>query len=434
MTNRPLSVAVIGLGFVGMPLSLSYAMRGAHVVGVDVMAGYVEEINAGISHHQEYHEGRSLAEILREQLAAGRFRATTSYREAAAETDHYIITVGIPIVNGDPDLSALRACCTELSKVLKRGDTVVLRSTVIPGTTEDVVLPLLKESGLKAGEDFYLAYCSERIAEGRAFEEFVTMPIAMGGVNEASVEKARALLSFVTEAEIMVTDIKVVETAKVIENVQRDVNIAMVQEFARFAERFGIDTFEMIRVANTHKRVNLLYPGPGVGGYCVPNALYYLLPKAKQLGVSVELLELARRINDGVPTVMADMLEAALKENGKTLRGSKVALLGLAMKDFTNDDRISPPHVIADILRSRGAEVAAYDPAVPKRHAYQLDKLSDAVGGADALALLAVQREFLELDWHSIAAMMADKPVLLDAKNRIPKSVEKINGAKLVSI
>src|SRR5690606_30281180 len=160
------------LGFIGLPLSLSYAMHGANVVGLDVLPRLVEDINNGISHHLEYYEGKALSDILKEQLAAGRFVAVSDYSEAARRVDHYIITVGIPIANGEANLSHLRSCCEELAKVLKQGDTVILRSTVVPGSTEDIVKPLLEKSGLKAGEDFYLAYCSERIAEGRAFEEF----------------------------------------------------------------------------------------------------------------------------------------------------------------------------------------------------------------------------------------------------------------------
>ena len=433
--NKPsLSIAVIGLGFIGLPLSLCYAMRGAKVIGVDVQPKLVEEINKGISHHQEYHEGKSLSDILKEQLAAGTFRATTRYEEAAAEVNHYIITVGIPVRNGEPNLSYLKSCCESLAGVLKKGDTVIVRSTVVPGTTEELVRPLLERSGLKAGEDFYLAYCSERIAEGRAFDEFVTMPLAAGGVNAASLQKAVDVLKFVTTAEITPADIKVVETAKIIENVQRDVNIAMVQEFARFAEKFGIDTFELIKVANTHKRVNLLIPGPGVGGYCLPNALYYLLPKARELGVRVDLLETARKINDAVPGVLADMVEQALGEKGKTLKDSKIALLGVAMKDFSNDDRISPPHHVAELLIDRGAKVLAYDPAVPSEYAYKAASLDEAVQGADALLLLAMQQEFVDLDWRAVVSRMAEGAVVLDTKNRIPRSVVEEAGVKLVRI
>jgi UDP-N-acetyl-D-mannosaminuronic acid dehydrogenase len=427
-------MAVVGLGFIGLPLSLSYAMKGAKVIGIDVVSALVDEINSGRSHHQEYYEGRSISEILQEQLKAGRFRATTDYEEAAAEADTYILTVGIPVKNGDPDLSYLESCCLSLSRVLKRGDTVILRSTVIPGTTEEMVKPLLERSGLEAGKDFYLAYCSERIAEGRAFEEFITMPLAVGGVNEASTAKAKEVLSFVTTAEIHESEIKVVETAKIIENVQRDVNIALVQEIARFAEKFGLDTFELIKVANTHKRVNLLTPGPGVGGYCLPNALYYLLPKARELGVKIDLLETARRVNDAVPGVLADMTGQALAECGKKLAGSKIAVLGVAMKDFSNDDRISPPHHVAQILLERGANVLAYDPAVPSDYAYKAASLDEAVRGADALLLLAMQQEFVDIDWRELVAAMADGAVVLDAKNRIPKGIEDVPGVKLIRI
>jgi UDP-N-acetyl-D-mannosaminuronic acid dehydrogenase len=423
--NHTPQIAVIGLGFIGLPLSLSYAMHGAYVVGLDVLPALIDDINQGNSHHLEYYQGKSISDILKEQLASGRFRATTDYAEAARSVDHYIITVGIPIQNGDPNLSYLQSCCEQLAKVLKRGDTVIIRSTVIPGTTEEVVRPLLEQSGLQAGTDFYLAYSSERIAEGRAFEEFINMPLAVGGINEASQQKAVDVLSFVTKAEITTSSIKVVETSKVIENVQRDVNIAMVQQFARFAESFGIDTFELIKVANSHTRVNLLTPGPGVGGYCLPNALYYLLPKAKELGLSMELLQVARGINDSVPAALVDMLEAGLKKQGKALQGSKIALLGLAMKDFSNDDRISPPHQVAEILISRGVQVAAFDPAVHSHHDYKAADLNAAIEAADGLIYLTVQEEFLSIAWPELIAKMANNPVLLDTKNRIPKDVSE---------
>ncbi|RXT04737.1 nucleotide sugar dehydrogenase [Ammoniphilus sp. CFH 90114] len=430
-TKHP-QVAVIGMGFIGLPLSLSYAMKGANVFGIDVLPHLVEEINEGKSHHLEYYQGKSLSEILKEQLQAGRFQATIDYAEAAKEVDTYIITVGIPVVQGDPNLSYLTSACEQLAKVLKKGDTVILRSTVVPGTTEDIVLPLLEKSGLKAGTDFYLAYSSERIAEGKAFEEFIHMPLALGGVNEASAKRAKEILSFVTEAEITISEIKIVETAKVIENIQRDVNIAMVQQFARFSERMGMDTFELIKVANTHKRVNLLVPGPGVGGYCLPNALYYLLPKARELDVNIEMLEIARKINDSVPSILVDMVEKELVQQGRTLMGSQVAVLGLAMKDFSNDDRISPAHHVVEILLQRGATVKAYDPAVPSSYPYKVGSLEEAVTGSAVLIYLNAQEEFLEIDWNQVLHLMTDSPILLDAKHRIPSRIS--NQAKLVRI
>lgn len=414
------NVAVIGLGFIGLPLSLTYALKGANVIGIDVNQGLINEINNGISHHLEYYQGKSLQTILREQLEAGRFQATTSYEKAAHEVDHYIITVGVDVKNGDPQFAHLQSALETLSKVLKKGDTVLLRSTVVPGTTEEMVKPILESTGLKAGEDFYLGYSSERIAEGRAFEEFMSMPLAAGGVNEESRKRVVQLLQVVTEAPIYETEIMIVETAKVIENIQRDVNIAMVQEIARFAEAVGMDTFELIQTANTHKRVNLLTPGPGVGGYCLPNALYYLLPKAKEHQVSINLLETARKINDRIPLFIAEEIERGLKLQGKSIVGAKVAVLGLAMKDFSNDDRISPPHEVVAFLRQKGAEVRAYDPAVPTKYDYKVDSLESAVQEADALVYLTAQEEYIEMNWDEVLGQMSSRPVLYDAKNRIP--------------
>lgn len=419
-------VAVVGLGFVGLPLALTYAMKGARVIGIDALPSVVEEINAGRSHHLESYEGKTLADILKDQLAAGRFRATTSYEEAAAEVTNYIVTVGLPVNSGDPDLANLKSSAHTIGTHLKKGDTVMIRSTVVPGTTQDVLQPILEEaSGLTAGTDFYLTYCSERIAEGRAFEEFQHMPLVLGGINEASVEKGKTLLGFINDGEITVSDIRVVETAKVIENIQRDVNIAMVQEFARFAESFGIDTFELIKVANTHTRVNLLTPGPGVGGFCLPNALYYLMPKAKELNVPLPLLSTARNINDGVPEALVGMLEQALTEVGKTMAGSRVAVLGIAMKDFSNDDRVSPVHDIIANLQKHLAEVVSFDPAVHTVRDHKAATLEEAVRGADAVILAAMQKEFTELDWSQVVAMMGKSPILFDMKNRIPRTMDQ---------
>lgn len=418
-------VAVIGLGFIGLPLSLSYAMKGAKVIGLDINENHIKDINAGKSHHLEYYQGRSLQEILQEQLARGNFRGTTSYSEAASQVNNYIITVGIDVKNGDPQLADLQAAMESLSAVLKKGDLVLVRSTVVPGTTEELIKPILEKSGLVAGEDFYLAYSSERIAEGRAFEEFIHMPLAVGGINEVSRQKAKELLQVVTEAPIHETSIKIVETAKVIENVQRDVNIAMVQEFARLAEALGLDTLELIKTANTHTRVNLLTPGPGVGGYCLPNALYYLLPKAEEHQVELKLLRLARQINDSIPRLIVDKLSAALVESGRQLAQCKVAVFGLAMKDFSNDDRISPPHDVVNLLLEKGMQVAAYDPAVPSQYEYKVDSLAEAVQDADALVYLTVQEAFIELDWDKILEQMRPNPVIYDTKNRIPLRINE---------
>ncbi|KRQ87441.1 UDP-N-acetyl-D-glucosamine 6-dehydrogenase [Caloramator mitchellensis] len=412
-------VAVFGQGFVGLPLSLSFAMRGCDVYGVDVVESLVVEINKGITHHKEGFEGRSIQEILKEQLEVGRFRATSDAVGAIKNCNNIVVTVGIPIRDGKHDLTDLIECCTLIGRNLKREDLVVIRSTVIPGTTEDILLPILeKESGMRAGVDFYLAYSSERIAEGKAFEEFAYMPTVVAGINEASAELAKELLEVVCKADVHIaSSMKVVETAKVFENVQRDVNIAMVQEFARFTEALGINIFEVIKVANTHKRVNLLTPGPGVGGYCIPNAYHYLEPKAKDLDVQLDILKLAREKNANLPVVMVNIFEKLLNRSFKSLENAKVAVLGIAMKDYSNDDRISPPIEIIKILRNRGAQVLAYDPAVVTEYNFKVGTLEEAVNGADGIMVLARQKEFDEIDVEDFIKMLNKNTVIFDAKN-----------------
>lgn len=422
------NVAVFGQGFVGLPLSLSFAMRGSNVYGVDVIKGLVDDVNKGITHHTESFEGKSIQQILGEQLAAGRYRATVDMVEALKNCNNIIVTVGIPIRNGEHDLSDLINCVTVIGENLKKGDMVVIRSTVIPGTTEEKILPILEEkSGMKAGVDFYLAYSSERIAEGHAFDEFAYMPTIVGGINEESAARAKELLSVVCMADVHIaSDMKVVETAKVFENVQRDVNIAMVQEFARFSEALGISIFEVIKVANTHKRVNLLTPGPGVGGYCIPNAYYYLEPKAEEMKISLDLLKLSRVKNEGLTEIMVGIFEDQLKNAGKELKDSKIGVLGIAMKDYSNDDRISPPIEIIKLLRSRGAEVHAFDPVVPTHYDFKVGTLDEAVSGMDGLMILAKQREFDNISADYISEKMERNAVIFDTKNLLSESSEDL--------
>ncbi|MDY0323524.1 MAG: nucleotide sugar dehydrogenase [Candidatus Carbobacillus sp.] len=416
-------LAVIGLGFVGLPLALSYAQKGVRVVGLDVLPKLVDDLNRGVSHHQERDGDKTLPEILKDMIAQGLFQATTDYALLSTlEIDTYIITVGLPVRQGVVDHTPLLSVAASLGGILKHGNLVLVRSTVVPGMTEEIFLPELERvSGLKAGRDFSLAYSSERIAEGRAFEEFRTMPLAVGGIDEPSLRRAQDVLKIVTEAPIYTASIKVVETAKVIENIQRDVNIAMVQEFARFTERYGLDTLEVIRIANTHKRVQLLTPGPGVGGYCLPYAYYYLKPKAEAMGLRLPLLSLARQLNDGVPQALVNWVEEKLKERGKSFAHARVAILGLAMKDYTNDDRESPPLVIAELLAAKGAHVRAYDPIVTRRYPFSVDTLEEAVTDADALFFLARQKPFDTLDWSDIGRRLHKDAIVFDGRGVIPE-------------
>ncbi|MFP4200573.1 MAG: nucleotide sugar dehydrogenase [Clostridia bacterium] len=418
MEDHHTTVAVVGLGFIGLPLALSYAMEGINVVGVDVNEELVRRIGDGESDLEESFEGRTIEDILKRELESGRFRPTTEYAEAAAAANDYVITVGLPVNGGKVDFSPLDSCIRSLGNILKPDDLVLLRSTLVPGTTLERVAPLLEEiSGMRAGRDFYLAYSSERIAEGRAFEEFRHMPLAVGGIDIESAERARRVLSLVTEAKITVSDIATVETAKILENLQRDINIAVSQEFASFADALDIDTYELIRVANTHRRVNLLTPGPGVGGYCLPYALHYLMPRAEEFGVDLPLARLARSINRDTPVRMVRRLASLLETVGKEIEGSHVAVIGLAMKDYSGDDRESPALQIVKALAEAGATVTAHDPVIPDGRPFTCTDLAEALRGADALIVAARQRSFDRADWPELLQLMAADPVIVDTRH-----------------
>lgn len=428
------NIAVFGQGYVGLPLSLSFAFRGCRVTGVDVVEGLVKDINNGITHHTESFEGKTIQEILKEQLMLGNFHAITHGEEAVEKCNNIIVTVGIPVRDGKHDISDLFECITHIGRKLKKGDLVVIRSTVIPGTTREKLMPILeRESGMKAGSDFYLAYSSERIAEGKAFDEFAYMPTIVGGINEESAIRAKELLGIVCRAEVITaSSIEVVEASKVFENVQRDVNLAMVQEFARFAQGMDLDIHEIVKIANTHKRVNLLNPGPGVGGYCIPNAYYYLEPKAEEIGVSLDILKLCREKNSKLPQVMVNLFERELMKAGKSLSGAKVGILGIAMKDYSNDDRLSPPIDIIKILEKKGAVVFAYDPAVPTSYEFKISKIEDALKDKDGIIVLAKQKEFDSISADYLLDVVDKGTVLMDIRSLFTKfKDELLNGGIL---
>lgn len=423
-------VCIFGQGFVGLPLTLSFSFRGCNAIGVDVEENLVNEINSGMTHHTEKFMGISIRDILKRQLEEKRYRATTDAEAAVKESNNIIITVGIPIKNGRYIDEYLKSACEVIGKNLKKNDLVVVRSTVIPGITEDFVKPILeKESGLTAGEDFYLAYSSERIAEGKAFDEFANMPTLVAGINEKSFERAAKLLSVVCKAEIVkASNIKAVETSKVFENVQRDVNIAMVQEFARFTEALGIDIFEVVKLANTHERVNLLTPGPGVGGYCIPNAYHYLSPKAKEMSVNLDILKLSREKNDDIPKFLVDKVEELLKSKGKDIKNSKIAVLGIAMKDYSNDDRISPAIDVVNLIIKRGAKVNAFDPTVPTQYDFKVSSEEEAIKDSDVVIALNRQEKIEFTNFEKFAGLMNKNPIYIDTKNVSDKKIAEKFG------
>ncbi|BCZ47074.1 UDP-N-acetyl-D-glucosamine dehydrogenase [Clostridium gelidum] len=418
ISEKNKKVCIFGQGFVGLPLALSLALRGCKTIGVDINKNLVNDTNNGVTHHAENFNGIAIQQILKEELKEERYKATIDGASAVRECNNIIVTVGIPIKEGKYIIDYLENVCITIGKNLKKEDLIVIRSTVIPGTTEEVIVPILeKESGLKAGEDFYLAYSSERIAEGKAFDEFANMPTLVAGINKKSCEIAAELLKIVCKAEVIKAScIKVVETSKVFENVQRDVNIAMAQEFARFTEGLGIDIFEVVKLANTHKRVNLLTPGPGVGGYCIPNAYFYIEPKAEEMDIDMRLLKISREENAALPEFIVNKVDELLSNIGKKIIDTKIAVLGLAMKDYSNDDRISPAVEICKLLIKRGAEVKAFDPVVVNEHDFKVNTQDEAIKDAEAVLVLTKQHQIELDDFEHMSKMLKSKAVFIDTK------------------
>ncbi len=359
--SRTAEVAVIGLGYVGLPLALEFARVSFSVTGVDVDARKVEALNQGRSYLADVS-----AQEVAEQVRAGRLRATMDY-DALRAADVIFICVPTPFdAMKAPDLSFVRAAAEGIARRLRREQLIILQSTTYPGTTEEVVQPILERSGLKAGIDFYLAFSPERIDPGNRVWTFRNTPKVVGGQTPEGAELARALLACITPAVHVVSSPRAAEMTKLLENIFRSVNIALVNELALLAERMGIDFWEVIEAAAT-KPFGFMpfHPGPGVGGHCIPVDPYYLSWKARAYDFYTKFIELAAEVNGDMPYHVADLVRRALGCRGKSLRGARVFILGVAFKRDVDDARNSPAERLIELLWAEGAEVRYHDPYVP---------------------------------------------------------------------
>lgn len=356
-------VGVIGLGYVGLPLALAFAEVGGEVVGVDIDPEKVASLRAGRSPIRDVSEA-----ALQAALASGRFRPTADYA-AMRDVEAIFICVPTPYdAMRAPDLSYVRAAAEGLVPYLRQGHLVVLQSTTYPGTTEEVVRPILERSGLRAGEDFDLAFSPERIDPGNREWTVRNTPKVVGGVTERSTARAAALLRRLGAPVHPVSSPRVAEMSKLLENIFRSVNIALVNELALLCERMGVDIWEVIEAAKTKPfGFMAFYPGPGVGGHCIPVDPYYLSWKAREYDFYTKFIELAAEVNQGMPFHVVHKVEEALdRYAGRGLRGARVLVLGVAFKREVDDARNSPAERIIELLLERGAEVAYHDPYVPR--------------------------------------------------------------------
>lgn len=355
-------IAIIGLGYVGLPLGLQFARNGVKVLGLDIDPFKVDAINSGRSyiHHVA-------AESIAEQVNVSKLTASTDFARVA-ECDSIIICVPTPLnKNREPDISYITETGKNIAPFIKKGVLVVLESTTYPGTTdEDLRSVLEKGSGLVAGIDFHLAFSPEREDPGNPNSKVATIPKVVGGLTPQCLEKATALYSKAVERVVPVSSCRAAEATKLLENIFRSVNIALVNELKVVYEAMGIDIWEVIEAAKT-KPFGFMpfYPGPGLGGHCIPIDPFYLTWKAREYGQTTRFIELAGEINTSMPQHVIRRLADSLNEDGKPLKGSKILLVGLAYKANVDDPRESPAFVLLDLLDKHGAITEFYDPYIP---------------------------------------------------------------------
>jgi UDP-N-acetyl-D-glucosamine dehydrogenase len=400
IADRTAHVAVIGLGYVGLPLATAFAKAGFRVTGVDVDPQKIEALAAGASYIPDVPD-----EELAPHVESGRLTPTLDYG-ALAEADALFICVPTPYdVQRAPDLSFIRSASQSIQSQLRPGQLVVLQSTTYPGTTEEVVLPILEESGLKAGEDFFLAFSPERIDPGNTQWTAYNTPKVVGGLTPKGAELAVDLLRQMGALVHPVSSPRAAELTKLLENTFRAVNIALVNELALLSERMGIDFWEVIDAAET-KPFGFMpfYPGPGVGGHCIPVDPYYLFWKAREYDFYTKFIELAAEVNEAMPYHVVELVTEALSQEGLPLKGAQVLVLGVAFKPDVDDPRNSPAKRVIELLLRRGAEVSYHDPYVPRfcvgddvfhRECVELASVplsEEALGSADCVTIVTGHR------------------------------------------
>jgi UDP-N-acetyl-D-mannosaminuronic acid dehydrogenase len=430
LTAGKVTVAVYGLGKMGLPLATVFADKGARVIGVDISPQVVAQVNKGKC---PVTNEPGLPEMLRASVAGGKLRATTDGVAAARESDVMVVLVpSLLDTDKSPDLTAVTAVCSAVSRGLSRGDLVILETTVPPRTTKDVVLPILKQSGLRKGE-FGLAFCPERTSSGRAIRDMTGAYMkVVGGIDKKSTETAAAIYSVINKKGVIaVSDTCTAEVVKLFEGVYRDVNIALSNELALLCRDMGVSFAEVLPVVNEpfdeerHRyHVNLLRPGAGVGGHCIPVYPYFITKTTKS---DTSLIKLARKINESMPFHIVDLMIEGLNDAGRNVRGSNILILGLAFRGGVREARNSPAIPIIQRLKRLRASVFLYDPLFSKDEIEGSGaKYTDSFDDMDCIVIVTDHKGFREYDWRKIGSKMRTR-VIVDGRQVVdPATVRKL--------
>jgi UDP-N-acetyl-D-glucosamine dehydrogenase len=417
--NRTAVIGIIGLGYVGLPLALRFAESGFRVLGFDIDPEKPRMLARGESYIKHIgHDGVAAA------FGGGRAGATSDFSRLA-ECDAILICVPTPLGrHREPDLKYIRITAEQIATTIRPGQVVILESTTYPGTTREEVLPRLEGSGLKAGHDFFLAFSPEREDPGNPRFNTRTIPKLVGGIDEASLDVAAAVYGVAIDTVIRVSSPEIAEAAKLFENIFRSVNIALANEMKVVLDRLGIDVWEVIEAAKT-KPFGFMpfYPGPGLGGHCIPLDPFYLTWKAAEHGMWARFIELAGEINTSMPRYVVEKTMLALNEDGKSIRGAKVLVLGLSYKANIDDDRESPSFAIIDLLRERGALVSYCDPHIPlakktRKHDTGMDSVpcnADEFARYDAVIVSTAHDAFLDRSLYRNVSLVIDTRNIVSA-------------------
>jgi UDP-N-acetyl-D-glucosamine dehydrogenase len=400
-------VAIVGAGYVGVPLGQAFAETGSSVLLIDIAAERVAALNRGESHIEDVS-----SDALRALVKSGRLAATTDY-DGVKDADAILIALPTPLsAQREPDLSIVLGAAAEIAPRLQRGQLVVLESTTYPGTTRERLLPILEGSGLRAGSDFNLAFSPERVDPGRADWTTRNTPKIVGGITQACTQRAASLYRGTIETVVTVSSPEAAELTKLLENIFRSVNIALVNELAQLCDRMGIDVWEVVDAAATKPFGFMSFkPGPGLGGHCMPIDPFYLTWKAREHDFYTEFIELAGKINENMPYWCVGKVVRALNSQAKPLKGSKVLIVGVSYKEDIGDMRESPALKMIELLREEGAEVSYHDPFVPELPELGLRSQALDTDGADCIVIVTAHSG---IDYD---ALVQQAPLIVDFRN-----------------
>lgn len=412
-----MKVYVFGLGHIGLPMAVWISLKEYDVIGVDVNPKQIQAIIEGNIFIHEYLEEKHISDIAKDLLKVNKLKVRENFYREDNEPSAFVIAVGIADrEDGTQDISPIQNVVDAILPNLVDGDLLIFKTTMIPGTIDNMVIPQVKVLNKK----IYIAYSPETISETTAFYELEHNERVLSAMNEDSYIIAEKFLKSLTDSPIhRASSIKLAEAVKVIQNVDRDVNIALANEISEVAMQLGIDIHELRKLVNTHPRVNLLEPGPGVGGYCLPNALKYLqLAVNKEKQKEMVLMNTARELNNRRPETIVTYAKKILNEYGKDIKLCKIAVVGLAMKDYCADFRYSPALEIIKQLQKEGAEVRAFDPLVSRNAINQANTYEEAITGTDCLIITAKQKEVV-FNPVEMSDKMNKPAIIIDTRNSL---------------